>query len=696
MNGISFRLSRDRSTASTDRGRSDDQASDAHGSKPSTSTGRHQFDERVPAFNTPTVITIFGEQYQTSPCTFGPGDKPYWRYQTDILHPVEVTSVIPASPTKPQASYGIKVMASGYQTDCLHHDLFVPVDGEVIVDPNTAKTKWASIFDLKDHLSRGINANLTDEQLYRFNKLTQENFKATTFLTAMKTEEVQSDDLAAFELFYNSINIHLAAAHKFNVRYLPLLSQLSPSKSICDHVYPPVTYSERARAAAHLDFVGTLLHKALCHSDIVSKAPKLAFYLSGVVHGTTDGWSILDHLAKSVMPSLGALNVDIDAQIKELTVSNGMQLQTFLAKANKIQQIVTISGVNPSPNALLHQFFAEIMKCDNIAPIMATKNHEFMTFLAQNGYSAIYKKESVASLAIYLRLGNAPGTLSVRGAPPAPTMIPSRYGPSKFNPPVLAGMNFSPELPAPDDGTVADDAVPEKNSTAPFDLDTDGILRAAVPSALSALGYDTDKLDPKLGDLVFSAMQRGVNKAPREQCQACLGRHSTDRCFARGAAFQPEWMQKNVRQVNATLGDKPKVPLNPATKPPPTTSTWGLQHKSVELPAPSSSPVDAATEMIQWNIEGFPDEISPSLDSETSHLQLHSISTATDFNVTLQQLSNQIEQFSTSNTISVDPKIAVLDIKDYDPTNSAKHRDVTTPLELSDYSVYGNDEQVKA
>lgn len=190
--------------------------------------------------------------------------------------------------------------------------------------------------------------------------------------------------------------------------------------------------------------------------------------------------------------------------------------------------------------------------------------------------------------------------------------------------------------------------------------------------------------DPKIQDLVYKAMQKGFkSKSGQLQCKACGGCHETDRCYACGKEFQPDWLRKQVEQVNATDGDKPKKPFDKASPPPPSISSWGLVNKCLEIAPPSSSDV------IQWDIsdvdvEAKSPEPTPDGDTDES-LRLHTLRTATDLNVTLGKLSYNLEQSIMHDKPSIQSTLAVLDVRGFDGKAT---------MTVSDYSIFGHDGQV--
>ena len=147
-------------------------------------------------------------------------------------------------------------------------------------------------------------------------------------------------------------------------------------------------------------------------------------HLDVIKHSDKTGWEILEHLLRHTIPYLGATGFDVDAKIKELQARHGMRLTDFLSKALiSICQSIRLSGINPSPNAILRHFISELMKCTNILPLVAPAvNRDLNSFVSRLGCNAIYKSASIDSLATDLHNGFPSDTCLI--VPSTSTMPP--------------------------------------------------------------------------------------------------------------------------------------------------------------------------------------------------------------------------------------------------------------------------------
>ena len=180
--------------------------------------------------------------------------------------------------------------------DALHSDLFIPIlDDKIIFDEKGLFYFEEELFDMKNHLSKNMNPGIIGSKLSRFNRISQSNFVSKTFLAGMTYLSISGDDIAAFKSFWTNLNIRLTVANKYNVMYLPSFIELSPHQTVCDHVYPPVTFSHSHKFKFHLDYVGTLIRSALGLKQLSTKAHKARIHINSVIHSNQYGWDILEY-----------------------------------------------------------------------------------------------------------------------------------------------------------------------------------------------------------------------------------------------------------------------------------------------------------------------------------------------------------------------------------------------------------------
>ena len=129
-----------------------------------------------------------------------------------------------------------------------------------------------------------------------------------------------------------------------------------------------------------------------------------------VTNGNKDRFDQLDYFYRSTIPFLGLTDFDPYKTIQLLIVTDGMQLETFISKAQDVQMQLEIAAVANNDNALLKQFLEQLM-LTNLQPLLANKNHQFNQFRKQNPLGKVYIEETVDTIADYLLDGNAPSTL---------------------------------------------------------------------------------------------------------------------------------------------------------------------------------------------------------------------------------------------------------------------------------------------
>ena len=122
-------------------------------------------------------------------------------------------------------------------------------------------------------------------------------------------------------------------------------------------------------------------------------------------------------------------------------------------------------------------------------------------------------------------------------------------------------------------------------------------------------------LDELHQDLIFNAMSQV--KASRKPCEICSQPHPGD-CWLRGKAFQPEWLQKRIEQINLRDGDKPKSPPSEKTTPPKSTYSKrsSLQFNAMSFPSDQANAIldDIALE-IQSDLANQNTPIAPKMAS---------------------------------------------------------------------------------
>ena len=524
--------------------------------------------DRAPVDIALRSVCIYGEEYQTSPIMFQIGDRPLWLYSKNLLLPVEILEATPPALWRRQPTYHAKFLeGEGSRVgrhDIHHDDLFIPIDRDNTFDPSgrlDANLESLRVGDQLDaHAMPGYNATL----IQRWGAMNMASFKTKDFIASIKDEILASDTLTAIEHYYSTVQIYLQSSHRDNIDILPDLSELSPTTSLRDLLLPPPSYSRFGRAKSCYDSIGRVIHMILHRKEFTSKAPLAGAVLSRFLGGTTDGWDLLHELLKGRLPYLGATDFDVNSVIASVKVSNGMLFSDFIHAAQQAQRTILVSGMSTLPNALLKHFFREIMRCDNLSPLMAAKNQHFHEYLRATGNKSVYQQESVDSIIKFLNLGRPPLRLQVSDdlvepSPLDPSRMASFGGQNSilpYNRPTLAAMTPvpPPAVPPPvDDATV----LSGRELGDPSPPNYDDLLSSVVKPVLASLSVPFDT--PEAENLLMAAMKRFSSK--RRRCDCCEGAHDADRCYARGPAFQPPPPPPGCPAVQLEAWDYAKSPL---------------------------------------------------------------------------------------------------------------------------------------
>ncbi|NCF99390.1 MAG: hypothetical protein GWP39_07770 [Planctomycetia bacterium] len=172
------------------------------------------------------------------------------------------------------------------------------------------------------------------------------------------------------------------------------------------------------------------------------------------------------------------------------------------------------------------------------------------------------------------------------------------------------------------------------------------MLKKMVTPVLATLEFDPTNAE--IQDLVYGAMKSHINDSNPVPCEACGSPfHGTDRCRARGFQFLPDWLQRQVKQINSTRGDKPLEPLD-QTRPSPRKPAFALK----KSPSRSRSDKGRKFGSMECNFASFSldtDELSlsscPSDDDDDDDGSISSASvaeTSLDLADSIELSSNQV------------------------------------------------------
>ena len=96
------------------------------------------------------------------------------------------------------------------------------------------------------------------------------------------------------------------------------------------------------------------------------------------------------------------MNGDVQSDISTLVFKNGEQHEDFHSRILRIQQEIILSGEIVSPNRLLFQYMKALSNSDKLRVFIAPKMTDLITFLDNNGKSAVYEGENIHGIYRYL------------------------------------------------------------------------------------------------------------------------------------------------------------------------------------------------------------------------------------------------------------------------------------------------------
>ena len=84
------------------------------------------------------------------------------------------------------------------------------------------------------------------------------------------------------------------------------------------------------------------------------------------------------------------MNGDVQSDLDTLAFNNGEQLEDFHSRIIRLQQEIMLSGKKISSNRILFQYIKALSNSDKLRYFIAPKMTDPITFLDNNGKSAVY------------------------------------------------------------------------------------------------------------------------------------------------------------------------------------------------------------------------------------------------------------------------------------------------------------------
>ena len=124
------------------------------------------------------------------------------------------------------------------------------------------------------------------------------------------------------------------------------------------------------------------------------------------------GRTIISRILHSHAPNLVGMNGDVQSDLATLAFKNGQQLEYFHRRILGLKQEIILSVETLSPTRLLFQYTKSLPKIEKLKYFIAPKMIYIITFLDNNGESAVYTGVNIHGLYHYLQLNLSPNTLT--------------------------------------------------------------------------------------------------------------------------------------------------------------------------------------------------------------------------------------------------------------------------------------------
>ena len=109
------------------------------------------------------------------------------------------------------------------------------------------------------------------------------------------------------------------------------------------------------------------------------------------------------------------MNGGVQYDISTLAFNNREQLEYFHGRILRLRQEIIISREIVSPTRLLFQYTKSFSKSDKLIAFISPKITDLITFLDNNGKSAVYTEGDIHGIYCYLDMIGAPTTFTTSG-----------------------------------------------------------------------------------------------------------------------------------------------------------------------------------------------------------------------------------------------------------------------------------------
>lgn len=276
------------------------------------------------------------------------------------------------------------------------------------------------------------------------------------------------------------------------------------------------------------------MSKALCiyllNPSTISSSCALLQEKKKIHQHDRDGFSFLLSLLSAIFPHLGGPIVDVVHEISSLALRKDETFNTLLHRFLDLHRKLTIAGHSVPPTALLKKYMDLIKQDSRIFPIISPIHRLFHRHLLTHGPDVHFHDYTIHEIHRYIKSSGIDVDSSIHGS---------------------------------------------HDSTSPKN-----VLPQAHAAALTFPGGSQPRPSIPLPS-------RDGSRSSTPRCPICFQRHVPLRCWARGDAFQPTWLKRNVTKYNA-LNPNDKIDEAYLNQPPP------LRHAHARMSTadPSSLPLD--------------------------------------------------------------------------------------------------------
>ena len=163
---------------------------------------------------------------------------------------------------------------------------------------------------------------------------------------------------------YNNVTNALSATTNSIIKF-PKIDDLTPTYQFKDDLVPPDSHHLHSICSCNFDSLALTLSTFLSNTLLYGlNAPLSKCRMTSSI--TSDGFSMLEELLRSLIPSLDGVYNDPDDLIKSLTLKNKENIYSFHTRAIEIQNQLKLTNSSFGPNKLITRYLQELCCSSNI------------------------------------------------------------------------------------------------------------------------------------------------------------------------------------------------------------------------------------------------------------------------------------------------------------------------------------------